>query len=214
MFCCIFNTQAQSDCEVKKLGIEESYDGECKKGLAHGEGTATGVDVYKGTFKKGLPEGIGEYTWANGDVYIGEWKRGLKDGQGELKMIRNGVDSLVTGYWKKDEYMGEFKDNYEIITKTPEIVSVSFINKGEGNELILLITKGQNPIAVQGLTVTGQYGSGTPINRAVAFRQIEYPWQGSIRFSYNDKGMKSEELVAKINTPGIWEIRIDLRFTQ
>jgi hypothetical protein len=214
VFCITSKIHAQKDCKVNKLGIEVSYEGDCNKGLAHGEGIAKGEDTYKGTFRKGLPNGYGEYLWANGDIFKGEWKKGLKEGKGELKLIRSGKDSLLIGFWKKDKYVGQYEKAYEVITKTPEIVSVNFINKGEGSELILLITKGQTPISPSGLTVTGQYGAGTPVNRATAFRQIEFPWQGSIRFSYNDLGLKSPELVVKINTPGIWEIRIDLRFTR
>ena len=163
--------QAQNNCEVKKLGIEVSYDGDCKKGLAHGEGTAKGEDTFKGSFKKGLPEGYGEYLWANGDIFKGEWKKGLKEGKGELKLIRSGKDSLLIGFWKKDKYVGRYEKPYEVITKTPEIVSVNFINKGEGSELILLITKGQTPITPSGLTVTGQYGAGTPVNRATVIKK-------------------------------------------
>ena len=206
--------QAQSDCEVRKLGIEENYVGECKKGLANGEGTATGEDTYTGTFRKGLPDGYGEYLWSNGDLYKGDWLKGLKHGEGELKMIREGKDSLLVGFWDKDRYIGEYKSQYEIITKSPEMVSVSFTNKGEGSELIIMFTQMRNPIGVSDLNVTNLYGSGIQVNRSYTYRNIEYPWQGSIRFSYNDRGMKLQELVAKINTPGIWEIRIDLRLTQ
>lgn len=207
--------QAQKDCEVRLLGIEKTYEGDCKKGLAQGEGKATGDDTYQGSFKKGLPNGYGKYIWANGNIYKGKWKRGMKDGKGELKLIKEGRDSVVVGFWSKDNYIGEYEYQYEVLSKTPDIVSTSFSKKGdEKNELVLMITKGQNPTTVIGLTVTGLYGSGIPVNRSVIYRNIEYPWQGSIRFSYEDKGMKSEELVVKINSPGIWEIRIDLRFTR
>jgi hypothetical protein len=210
-----YTVQAQKDCEVKVLGIEKTYEGDCKKGLAHGEGKASGDDTYQGTFKKGLPNGYGEYVWTNGNIYKGEWKRGMKDGKGELKLIREGIDSVVVGYWSNDKYIGEYEYPYEVLSKTPDIVSVSFSQKGdEKNELILFITKGQTPTPVIGLSVTGLYGAGTPVNRTVVYRYIDYPWQGSIRFSYQDKGLKAEELIVKINAPGVWEIRIDLRFTR
>lgn len=215
ILCTAFELNAQKDCEVKKLGIEKTYTGDCKKGLAHGEGKASGDDTYQGTFKKGFPDGYGEYVWANGSIYKGEWNKGQKEGKGDLKIMIEGMDSVVTGYWSKDKYIGLYKYPYELLSKTPDIVTVYFSNKGvEKNELILMITKGQNPTNVIGLSVTGLYGSGIPVNRAVVYRDIDYPWQGSIRFSYDDRGIKSEELVVKINSPGIWEIRIDLRFTR
>jgi len=207
-------SMAQSDCQVKKLGIEEKYEGECKKGLAHGEGTATGEDSYKGTFKKGYPDGYGEYLWSNGDLYKGHWVKGLKDGEGELKMIRDGKDSVLTGFWSDDEYIGKYKSPYEIVSKSPEMVSVSFSRKGDGNELLVMITTGRVPTDVTGLNVTNAYGNGVIVNRSYAFRDMVYPWQGSIRFAYNDRGEKQQELVAKINSPGIWEVRIDLRYTR
>ncbi len=210
-----FNVHAQKDCEVKILGIEKTYEGDCKKGLAHGEGKATGDDTYKGAFKKGLPNGYGEYVWANGNTYKGEWKRGRKEGKGELILIREGRDSVVVGFWSNDNYIGEYEYSHELLSKTPDIVSINFSNKGEEkDELQLIITSGQSPASVIGLSVTGQYGPGTRVNRAFVYRDIVYPWQGSIRFSYEDKGIKPQEIVLKINSPGIWEIRIDLRFTR
>ena len=93
----------KSDCKVNIPEISESYTGDCRKGLAHGQGIASGIDQYEGRFVKGLPDGKGTYTWAQGNYYEGEWKKGLKEGYG--KMVYG--DSVVTGYWKKDQYQGE-----------------------------------------------------------------------------------------------------------
>ena len=197
MLCAPFSLQAQKDCEVKVLGIEKIYEGDCKKGLAHGEGKASGDDIYEGSFKKGLPSGYGEYIWANGNIYKGEWKRGMKQGKGELRLIREGRDSLVVGYWSNDEYIGRYEHAYEVLSKTPEIVSVKFSKKGdEKDELILLITKGLDPTSVIGLSVTGLYGAGIPANRTVVYRHIDYPWQGSIRFSYEDTCTSPDPLIS------------------
>ena len=65
-------TYAQ-DCKVLKESISGSYTGDCKKGRAHGEGTAKGEDSYTGEFKKGLPHGFGKYTWADGSMYEGDF---------------------------------------------------------------------------------------------------------------------------------------------
>lgn len=39
-------------------------------------------DTYTGEYKKGRPDGWGEYTWDNKATYVGEWKNGLKHGKG------------------------------------------------------------------------------------------------------------------------------------
>ena len=56
---------AQYDCKVKIQNLQGQYNGECKKGLANGQGSAKGVDSYTGEFRKGYPHGFGVYTYEN-----------------------------------------------------------------------------------------------------------------------------------------------------
>jgi hypothetical protein len=70
----------QSDCQVKVARLSGTYTGGCKNGLAHGKGIAQGTDRYEGQFSKGIPDGKGTYTWANGTTYDGQWKNGMRDG--------------------------------------------------------------------------------------------------------------------------------------
>lgn len=117
----------QTDCKVLKSEISGIYTGDCKKGLAHGHGIAQGIDHYEGQFNKGLPDGTGTYKWANGVTYAGEWNKGLMEGNGRMVY----PDSIVTGVWKQDKYIGkEVIAPYKIIrsmsvtrytvTKAPE----------------------------------------------------------------------------------------------
>lgn len=92
----------QTDCKVKMASISGTYNGECKKGLAHGKGTARGIDYYEGQFFKGLPEGKGIYKWADGSYYDGGWKNGMREGHG--KYVSG--DSVATGYWKANRFQG------------------------------------------------------------------------------------------------------------
>ena len=75
---CIYSQDNKDNCKVLMNEISESYQGDCKDGLAHGNGLAQGIDTYEGKFKKGLPYGNGKYAWANGDYYDGRWKEGDK----------------------------------------------------------------------------------------------------------------------------------------
>ena len=85
-FSIILNAQETTGCKVLMNDISGTYKGECKKGLAHGVGEATGKDfLFRREFKNGLPHGQGRYQWANGDSYQGEWKKGKMEGSGEMK---------------------------------------------------------------------------------------------------------------------------------
>lgn len=141
---------AQDDCKVNLESIAGSYEGGCKKGLAEGQGTAKGEDTYVGDFKKGYPHGTGTYTWASGDVYTGEFKKGLKEGEGKLTVNLGGDQKKEQkGYWVNDKYIGESEHPYEILSRSPEILSIR-INETEnptndGNAIfITILHKGRN----------------------------------------------------------------------
>ena len=119
---------AQDDCKVLLDAIAGQYEGDCKKGLADGEGTAKGTDTYVGEFKKGLPHGNGTYTWENGDIYDGEFNKGLKDGKGKLLTKQtDGQFNEQNGFWKKDEYIGEYESPYDILFRSSNVLSIRII---------------------------------------------------------------------------------------
>jgi hypothetical protein len=125
MFILSLNLHAQNECKVLMKSLEGEYKGDCKKGLAHGDGEAKGVDTYKGEFKKGLPHGMGTYTWENGNIYEGSFKDGMKDGKGKMIYRKeNQNDSIVSGYWSKDEYVGLTLYGYEIISRSSTVSSI------------------------------------------------------------------------------------------
>jgi len=124
---------SQDDCKVLLDAIAGSYEGGCKKGLAEGQGTAKGEDTYTGDFKKGLPNGVGTYTWANGDVYEGEFKKGVKEGEGKMWVVlADGQKKEQVGFWANDKYIGVNKDPYEIVTRSPNVLSIR-INETENS---------------------------------------------------------------------------------
>ncbi len=102
-FIFISNGFSQYDCKVLVEKLQGQYNGDCKKGLANGEGYAKGVDSYTGRFKKGLPNGFGVYTYENGSNYIGKFRKGLKDGYGLLNTITEAGDLVQDyGLWMAD----------------------------------------------------------------------------------------------------------------
>lgn len=128
---------AQGECEVLLKALEGEYTGDCKKGLAHGSGQANGMDSYKGEFKKGMPHGDGTYLWMNGNSYSGSFKDGMKDGKGKLVIKReNQADSIVAGYWSKDEYVGLTLMGYEVISKSGTISLIMVRYKAPGPNYI------------------------------------------------------------------------------
>ena len=102
------STLAQHKCKVLVESLNVQYTGKCKKGLAHGEGVAKGVDIYNGNFKKGYPHGFGVYSYANGSNFIGHYKNGLKDGYGLLNKIgESGHLVQHYGLWVADSLVVE-----------------------------------------------------------------------------------------------------------
>jgi len=130
---------AQEDCKVLLDSLKGTYTGECKNGKANGNGKSVGINTYDGEFKNGLPEGKGKYTWSNGDYYYGSWKKGQKDGKGELHQFDNGKENVVRGYWKKDNYRGEYENPYLITNTTSDIGRVQ-VAKITDNDVSVSIT--------------------------------------------------------------------------
>lgn len=95
-------------CKVMSNMLSQEYNGECKKGLAHGKGEAKGIHRYNGNFKDGLPNGNGIYYFSNDIFYTGSFQDGLKEGKGEMHYLKKDLsDSIIKGYWSGDEYRGK-----------------------------------------------------------------------------------------------------------
>ena len=112
-------------CEVEKETLKGTYTGDCKKNKAHGKGKAVGTDTYEGEFKNGIPDGQGIYTWNNKSFFEGKFVKGLKEGKGIMTMRNeSGKDSVIEGFWKKDEYMGKNEKPWQVHSKTGSVRNV------------------------------------------------------------------------------------------
>ena len=121
----ISSASMAQDCTVSVPALSGKYEGECKNGKADGNGKATGEDVYEGVFRSGVPDGKGKYTWKNGDYYDGEWFKGLKSGPGMMRYKLAAKDSIVTGFWKKDKYIGLYEKPYMVHKNTIHVTEIS-----------------------------------------------------------------------------------------
>lgn len=192
-----FSMMAQSgSCVVKLEAINGTYTGDCKDGKANGNGKSVGTDQYEGHFKNGLPDGEGKYTWKNGDVYTGNFKKGLKEGKGTLlKSADSATGKTLTGYWKKDEYFGEYEVAYKVLSSTPEVSRVEVENISGGKimktiKVVIENTTGNMPtfgsITPQMKLTDVRVAHGTYIQRTdntkyknveTTFSDVEFPFR-------------------------------------
>lgn len=130
---------AQTDCKVSTDNLKGQYSGGCSGGKAHGAGVAVGIDKYEGGFANGYPEGTGVYHWKDSSFYTGSWKKGGRDGKGSMHYKdKNGNDSLVSGFWKKDKYIGKYEHQYILhsLSSGMSKVNCSIVKKG-GNSITI-----------------------------------------------------------------------------
>lgn len=206
--------QGQGDCSVLMKNIGERYMGECNKGLAHGAGEAWGVDHYKGSFKKGLPQGKGIYYYADSSVYEGMWSKGLRHGTGKYTFRYMGSDSIQEGQWVDDRFIGKKEDvqGYKLITQRA-VERYRVYRISDGNEIrVHLRPMNSGSLDVTNLQITGSSGIETEfLNSQMEFRNCEYPFRLRVTFNKWSK-LKTvrvdTSLEVEILRPGIWLVEI------
>lgn len=204
--------QVTTSCKVLLPSIADRYEGECKKGLAHGEGFARGRDAYKGKFVRGFPEGKGIYTWSTGEVYDGEWIEGRRDGFGIFSYRVNNVDSVLTGYWKEDRYVGSEYHKYEYkVLEKRDIDDARFLRMAHSGDQIRIrfFRSGVENPNLENLMLWGD--SGYQSSAFNGFESITFPFTGQVTYSTMNK-LGTSTLICKlmfvIYEPGNWEIEI------
>lgn len=202
------------DCKVLIPEISVTYIGECKNGLAHGNGTATGIDRYEGQFNKGLPHGRGTYEWTNGPVYRGQWSKGVRDGEGEIIYFTARGDSTVKGFWKAGSFIGMANVPAYTVIRKYNLLSCNFRKLANGNTVIVkFMLKGQINSRVKEMTMA--FSSGVQFKSGMTYEGIQdvyFPFNLIIRYvTYNpiSRGAYEVEFECTINEPGRWEITLN-----
>jgi hypothetical protein len=199
----------QTECKVLKAGISDTYEGECKKGLAHGHGIAQGTDRYEGNFIKGFPSGRGTYKWASGVSYEGEWKNGMREGEG--KMVY--PDSMVTGIWAEDKYQGiKLLQPYRVVTSM-SVSRYTITKTADKNDAIKIRLKqgGLDNISIENFSLVYDSGSEYRSGNYYGLENVKFPLSVKVKYrSWNQLMSSQYDVIFEfvITQPGSWDIAI------
>ncbi len=204
---------AQEECKVVLPEISGSYTGKCKKGLAHGKGLAVGTDTYEGRFLRGLPDGTGKYTWADGRVYEGSWYEGMRDGKGKMIYPKIKEDSIVTGYWKKDEYVGKELIPPYRVTRTQGVIrsSIRKVNEVGSGFSVTLYLAGSFNTDIDNFTLDTSSGQQFESGRKRGIENAIVPYTVFIKYRvWNTMHSQQHDVFFDftINEPGTFEVTI------
>lgn len=207
------STRAQEKCKVLKADIAGEYTGECKKGLANGQGISKGENAYEGKFKKGLPNGEGTMIYANGGKYEGQWKNGARHGEGKYIFQLDGKETIKDGIWKEDKYIGKKKvQGYKVVRKLA--VSRYTIRKiGETFNRVTIKVK-NNGQAVTGIqNIVGSIGNRVDYQGYTVYENIGiFPFDCEMRYTVPNKLETYDvrvEFFFQIIEPGDWLVEIN-----
>jgi hypothetical protein len=203
---------SQDSCRVLVPALQGDYKGACKHGLAHGEGIAMGDDIYRGSFRKGYPDGYGTYYWSNGATYQGQWRKGKRNGKGSYSFKIDGRDSSLVGIWKNDIYMGVEHKNPEV-NRSYNIDSYSFNLTGGIQNRVLISFKqnGSQNTRVDNLLLNASSGTLSQTGQLRGFDNVEFPVTISVRYdTYNKMGTQiiNAYIEFVIYEKGDWKVRL------
>ncbi|HBH49391.1 MAG TPA: hypothetical protein DDX98_12160 [Bacteroidales bacterium] len=210
------------DCKVLNEELNNEYTGECKKGVAHGEGTAKGNELtYEGEFKKGLVHGEGTLIRED-QTYKGEFDDGMVMGYGSLYI----GDSLIKeGYFKGQlldyYFMGENKSDlagYRILQDDNLDQAQVRISKSDNKtKLVTIRLSDPKNRSISNINVdernNGQIANSTFTNSrsVIEINAIDFPFVMTLRYNVsNQSGNFNLPAILKIEIfePGDWLISI------
>lgn len=212
----------QFDCKVIPPELQGQYNGECKKGLADGEGAAKGTDTYQGAFKKGYPHGFGVYSYSNGSVYVGAFKKGVRDGYGMLNDMSSGAKIMYYGLWVAGKLViqNDARGLYRVsFFKGVTMIIPSVVRGNEyQNQIFLEFTEKGQPTKTATI-VDYEISSGEFIdnldrtyNREIQFDNIsEFPVTLKLKYIYKQADWRNQDCEFEVTlfTPGVWTIKLE-----
>ena len=207
----------QNDCKAIINDEIVAYEGDCRKGFAHGQGKTVGDEYYEGRFKKGRPHGFGTFYYANGNTFEGGWSNGMKDGEGKLVMKRlNAPDSILTGFWKRDKYLGESKPQAAYkVTRNEKVrrYRIEKVNDVEPAVEIRITRNAARWSSYSNFVMLGnpgvQYAAGTQMG----YKDVNFPFTGAVSMTVpNLMGSNNYPVYFEftITEPGRWTVTIDV----
>ncbi len=213
LFLCTFSLFlfGQQDCKVLLTEIAGTYEGKCKKGLAHGKGKAMGKDTYEGQFRQGLPYGRGTYTWSTGEVYSGQWKDGYRNGEGVYRYKINGEDNVQSGIWDHGKYIGPKPERPRVIRRV-SVDKYSIKRLGDGSRVLIdLYMNGVPNTEIEAFSILGTTGNEFRIGHSFGYENITFPFFCKINYKTWNKLHAYQHNVIfefEIIEPGDWRVVI------
>jgi len=206
------SAQTQSPCQVLLPGISSAYTGGCKKGLAHGQGVADGIDHYEGFFKRGLPDGKGTYKWSTGEIYAGFWREGKRNGTGRYVFLDNGAEAVQDGNWVNDVYTGPVVPK-PMVKYREGVDRYTFVNAGPERKRVLIniYQNGSRNAEISNLQVTSTSGYDTHLGQSFGYDGITFPVTIKLTYTTTNKLHTSTIYVRfefEITEPGDWTVDI------
>jgi len=203
------------NCRIPLESISVDFWGECKNGMAHGNGIAQGEDRYEGVFKKGLPNGEGKYIWANGDYYIGDFRKGMKDGKGKLIKSTASPEDIAAkpmGLWSNDEFVMDLVEaEYNIILQRNVIRVEPRLIKPEKKFIKVRLREGTFPDNAEINTLSGDVRN---LGSYITIEEPIFPYKMYLTFQHFNKFNSSSQQVIldlELVTPGEWDVFINLQ---
>ncbi len=210
---CTLLLSGQEKCKVLKPEIAGTYDGKCKKGLAHGKGIATGTDRYEGQFSQGLPHGEGTYIWATGERYTGNWAEGMRHGSGEYTSVVNGAEHVQEGIWQLDKYFGP-RPPQPIVLYNSGVGRYNFQknNTTKSRVMIDIFQNGGRNMGISNFLMSTTSGTETKISQSIGYDYIIFPVTIKISYTTLNKLHTMPVNVKfdfEISEPGDWTVELN-----
>jgi len=213
---------SQNDCSVLMPELAGQYRGECKKGLADGDGSATGTDTYQGTFRKGYPHGFGVYTYSNGSTYIGSFKKGIRDGYGLMNDLSSGTRVMYYGLWAAGKLAipNDARGLYRVKSFKGATMIIPDVLMGEKYENQIFIEFTEKGVPTKTATIidyeisSGEYVENIDrtLNREIQFNKIEvFPVTLKLKYEYKQVDWRNQdcEFEVTLYVPGEWTIKLE-----